>query len=150
VNDIVIGGAKVCGVLAHSQAVQKTVTGAVLGIGLNVESTPIVAPTPYTPNVASLRNFVEDASSCSREAVFFTLIRILADNYARLLDGGYRRLLDRYCRRSGVIGKNVTVCFDDRFRETVSGKVERIGDELELYLENIDKPVSRGRLILDE
>jgi BirA family biotin operon repressor/biotin-[acetyl-CoA-carboxylase] ligase len=148
VNDIVIEGAKVCGVLAHTQAVEKTITEAVLGIGLNVETTPRVVPSPFTPKVASLSEFVENNSACNKRSVFSALRRLLSVNYLALLNGGYPALLDMYRKRSCVIGKKVTICQDDRCSETVTGRVANIGENLELYLKERDKPIVRGRLIM--
>ena len=150
VNDIVVEGAKVCGVLAHTQAIEKTITGAVLGIGLNVETTPGVVPSPFTPKVASLSEFVEINSACNKSSIFSALTRFLSGNYVALLNGGYPALLDIYRKRSCVVGKEVTVCHDDQCQETITGKVANIGENLELYLKERDEPVVRGRLIIND
>ncbi len=148
VNDIVVEGAKVCGVLAHTQAVEKTITGAVLGIGLNVETTPSVVPSPFTPKIASLSEFVENNSACNKSSIFSALTRLLSVNYLALLNGGYPALLDLYRKRSCVIGKKVTICHDDSCKETVTGRVANIGENIELYLKERDEPIVRGRLIM--
>ena len=150
VNDIVIDDAKVCGVLAHSQVIKKTVTGAVLGIGLNVEIPPRVAPSPFTLKAASLLDFTQNKAMCNQRIVFNHLIRYLWKNYMTLLNGDYHRLLQIYRTRSRIVGNKVTVCYDDNCTESVSGRVLGIGDNLELKLEGIHQPVTRGRLILSD
>jgi BirA family biotin operon repressor/biotin-[acetyl-CoA-carboxylase] ligase len=60
VNDILVEGAKVAGILAYTQTRATTVASAVLGIGLNVETTPSVDPTPFVPAAASLRDFLPE------------------------------------------------------------------------------------------
>lgn len=62
VNDIVVDDAKLGGVLAYTQTRDRTVTSAVLGIGLNVEVTPAVALTPFVPAVSSLRDLSADGA----------------------------------------------------------------------------------------
>jgi len=79
------------------------------------------------------------------------LIHHLDRNYRRLLSGGYYDLLNRYRNRSLIIGKKVMIqqnSTDGGRIETVEGEVIRIGDNLELYLNNIDSPIYKGRLIL--
>jgi BirA family biotin operon repressor/biotin-[acetyl-CoA-carboxylase] ligase len=151
VNDILIEGAKVCGVLAYTQSMKDIVSSAVLGIGLNVEATPEVEPTPQVPRVAALREFTPDPSTCTQSTVLEKLIHALDRNYRAYLDGGYKALLDRYRELSLVIGREATVRSDDASSETevvASGRVVGLGENLELLMEGIDKPVTRGRLIL--
>jgi BirA family biotin operon repressor/biotin-[acetyl-CoA-carboxylase] ligase len=151
VNDILIDGAKVCGVLAYTQTMKDVVTSAVLGIGLNVETTPTVQPTPYVPRVAALREFSPEPGACKLGTVLGNLIQALESNYHLLLDGGYNALLDRYRRRSIITGRKVTVRSDEASGEPetyATGRVTGMGDNLELFIDGTDKPVSRGRLIL--
>ena len=151
VNDILIANAKVSGVLAHTQSQGEIVTGAVLGIGLNVESTPHVERDPFVPGVASLRNFVGSPDKCNQRLVFNKLAPCLDRNYRLLLSGEYHRLLDFYRRRSLVIGREVNVYPDaggDTSEKLVSGRVVSVGENLELYLDGVETPVSKGRLVL--
>lgn len=151
VNDILIANAKVSGVLAHTQSQGEIVTSAVFGIGINVESTPHVERDPFVPGVASLRDFVPSSNKCNQRLVFSRLARCLDRNYRLLLSGEYLRLLDFYRRRSLVIGREVNVYPDaggDTLEELVSGRVISIGENLELYLEGVETPVSKGRLVL--
>jgi biotin-[acetyl-CoA-carboxylase] ligase BirA-like protein len=148
VNDIFIDGSKVCGVLAYTQTMKDAVDTAVLGIGLNVETRPKVKPTPYVPKVASLRDFLP---GLHQKMVFDNLLRALERNYRSLIDGGYRSLLERYTERSLVIGREVTVRSDDAPSEsqtTAEGRVVGLGENLEIYIEGITEPITRGRLIL--
>jgi len=151
VNDILIENSKVSGVLAHTQSQGEIVTSAVLGIGLNVESTPHVERDPFVPRVASLRDFVPSPNKCNQRLIFNRLARCLDRNYRLLLSGQYHRLLDFYRQRSLVIGREVSIYPDaggDTSEELVSGRVISIGENLELYLDGIKTPVSKGRLVL--
>jgi biotin-[acetyl-CoA-carboxylase] ligase BirA-like protein len=151
VNDIVVGNAKICGVLTYTQAEGEIVTGAVVGIGLNVETTPEVEPTVFVPEAVSIIELAGENESSSQEAVFAVLLERLKGNYELLLDGGYGDLLDFYRGRSAIPGKMVEIHPDspyDRSHEIIKGKVIEIGDNLELYLEGRSQPVTKGRLAL--
>ena len=62
-----------------------------------------------------------------------------------------RWIVEAYRRRSAILGREVRV-FEDAAQEghppqlLAEGRVERIGDGLELYLTGSDRPVTRGRL----
>jgi BirA family biotin operon repressor/biotin-[acetyl-CoA-carboxylase] ligase len=138
VNDVLVDGAKVAGVLAHTQVKGDRVEAAVLGIGLNVETTPRVPPDPFVPRVASLSDL---APGCTRRDALDALLRALDRNYRLLQRAGAAPLLERYRSRSLVLGREVEV-------DGTHGRVHAIGENLELYLEGRERPVVRGRLIL--
>lgn len=152
VNDVVLDGAKIAGVLAYTQSGDAGVRSAVLGMGVNVETAPGVAPTPFVPRVSCLRDRSPAAAADLRRRVLAALLDALARNYATLLAEGYLPLLERYRARSVVVGREVTIATEDSDAELsplVGGKVVCIGDGLELYLEGSPVPVTRGRLVLD-
>lgn len=153
VNDILLGEAKVGGVLAYTQSQGELVTSAILGIGLNVETTPEVDPTPFVPQVGSVRQFHPNAMADLRRLAFTTLLTALEENYRILLEEGASPLVDRYRSRSMVVGREVTVCTEDSDHETTvvaRGRVSALGENLELWLEGRADPVRGGRLILGE
>ncbi|MHC4222590.1 MAG: biotin--[acetyl-CoA-carboxylase] ligase [Planctomycetota bacterium] len=145
VNDILIEGAKVCGVIAHSQMEGNRVGSVFLGIGLNVETAPEVEPTPQVPQAACLAGFVP----CHRCELLGPLLETLARNYEELLEEGYGELLNRYRRRSLALGREVAVSSEEG-GITARGRVTAIGPNLELHLKGRDRPVHRGRLILED
>jgi biotin-[acetyl-CoA-carboxylase] ligase BirA-like protein len=146
VNDILVEESKICGVLAHSQSMGETVSTVILGIGFNVETKPEVERNRFVPQVASLLDFVGDASICNQAQIFYRLKEQLEKNYSLIRSGEQVRLIDLYRERSNVIGKQVVICFDDECEDAVSGKAVDIGENLELYLEGLESPISRGRL----
>jgi BirA family biotin operon repressor/biotin-[acetyl-CoA-carboxylase] ligase len=152
VNDILIEKAKVGGVLVHIKTQGENVTSALVGIGLNVENTPRVEPTPFVPEVAALKSFVKDPLLCTHGQVFRKLAANLANNYDRFIKGKFSELLAIYRQRSIVLGRTVTVYEDtdaDVLRKIAKGKVTAIGDNLELRLEGVRTSVWRGRLVLE-
>jgi BirA family biotin operon repressor/biotin-[acetyl-CoA-carboxylase] ligase len=153
VNDIVIDGAKVAGFLAHSQSKLSVVSNAILGIGLNVTRSPDFKPDPFVPKTASLSSFLKKKATCTQKAVLEKLMNRLHDNYALMLSGKAVRLIEFYRERSVVLGRKVRVFSDPLKGEPemmAAGKVVHIGENLELYLEGVTKPVTRGRLIMEE
>lgn len=153
VNDVVVDDAKLGGVLAYTQTRDRTVTSAVLGIGLNVEVTPTVELTPFVPAVSSIRGLAADGASVTQRVMLGLLLGALQRNYDLLLLAGCRPLLERYRQRSTIIGRECTVCTDesDMEIETIaSGRVVAIGDGLELHLEGEERPITRGRLLIGE
>lgn len=147
VNDILLNGAKVCGVLANLQTQGSLYSNAVLGIGLNVETTPKIAPTMFVPEVTALKTFVP---GINRRRVFSDLARRLFENYQRLLAGQYDALLTFYRKRSVVLGRYVEIYHEsaNATERIAAGKVMELGENLELYLEGIASPITSGRLAL--
>jgi BirA family biotin operon repressor/biotin-[acetyl-CoA-carboxylase] ligase len=151
VNDILLGEKKVAGVLAYTQTQDTTVTSAVLGIGINVESRPQIEATPFVPRITSLREHLPEGAPDQQGPVLLSLLKALEVNYRTLLDQGVEPLLERYRDRSKVLGQEVTLCTevsDRSLQATAEGRVVHIGDNLELFLEDRPAPVTGGRLIL--
>ncbi len=151
VNDILIEGAKVCGVLANCSSQGERVTGAVLGIGLNVLATPVVEPTPYVPTVASLSDFCERPHDTLLPDTIRNLIDALGRNYQVLLEHGCRPLFEKYYARSLVLGREAAIHEDTPEGDgkiLARGKVTGMSPQLGLVIEGRDKPVSSGRLVL--
>jgi biotin-[acetyl-CoA-carboxylase] ligase BirA-like protein len=153
VNDIIIDDGKAGGFLTHTFPQGENVNGVVLGIGLNVESAPAINPSIFNRRACCLREFVETPESCSQSSVFNNLIYHLEKTYDDLIAGGYEKLLDFYRKRSLVLSREVEIHPDKRSydpEEIIIGKVLRIGDDLELYVEGVEKPVYMGRIRLKQ
>jgi len=151
VNDILIDDAKVGGVLAYTQSAGGTIGGAVLGIGVNVETEPDIEPTPFVPRASALRSAVSSPADCTQQRYFSALTAALDANYGQLIAGGYGALLERYRNRSLVIGHQVTLCDEEPGSGSevmARGRVTGIGYGLELTIEGYDQPFTKGRLIL--
>jgi biotin-[acetyl-CoA-carboxylase] ligase BirA-like protein len=142
VSDIVIGESKLAGFLVHTQSSAGDVTGAVIGIGLNVEAVPSISPTLFVPSVTALCDHVSDAHLCSLSVVFHRLLHFLAQDYEKLVTGRARELLEFYRERSHVIGRQVAVYADlqgETLQRSAGGTVVSIGD----------RPVFAGRLVME-
>lgn len=156
VNDVVVGGRKVGGVLTASQTRADRVDAILLGIGLNVATAPPVPPTPFVPEVgclagAGLAVTWADAAAAVLEA--------LARRLAAFVGEGPAGLLEAYRDASVVMGRQVCVFPDPEQGATpvgtwpspvLRGIVRGIGADLSLALEGVDAPVARGRLAFAE
>nr|MBN2278938.1 hypothetical protein [candidate division Zixibacteria bacterium] len=150
VNDIWVDNHKVGGVLAYSQVEGNIVTGVVLGIGLNVETTPRVTPSLFVPRAGCLADFSE-SEECRRDFFLQSLIDRLGKNCGRLLRGEYPALLEIYRSRSIIIDRMVEIIPDtpdEKQEPSVSGRVRGIGENLEVYLDGRTSPIRQGRLVI--
>jgi BirA family biotin operon repressor/biotin-[acetyl-CoA-carboxylase] ligase len=153
VNDVLLGGAKVAGTLSYTQTQGTHVSSALLGIGLNVETAPVVERTPCVPAVGAVADFAPGAEGATQRDLLANLLSALHGNYRTLLDDGVRPLLDRYRIRSGIVGSHVAVYGEDPGSDPSvisEGRVAALGDGLELYLEGREEPITRGRLVFVE
>ncbi len=151
VNDIFIEDAKVCRVIAHTLTQGKIVSGVVLGIGLNVEVSPVVEPTVFVPKISSLQDIVPNEIKIDSKTIYAQLIKNLQKNYSVLISGNYNKLIEFYKLRSLVIGKDVKILTDNLKTKSeiiASGRVVSIGENLELFFENRSTPVTKGRLVI--
>lgn len=151
VNDIVINNAKVGGVLTQTQTQGMIVTGAVLGVGINVETTPQVKSDIFVPQAACLLDYSDDLTLCNQAIVFNHLINFLSDNYRKLINGKFYQILDFYRQRSIVINREVIIYSDPVSgdpQEILQGKAVSIGENLELIIEGFNEPVTKGRLVV--
>ncbi len=150
VNDILLDGAKVCGILTHVET-RAAAIRAILGIGLNVEVVPDVPPTPFVPAVTALRAGASDPEACRLGPVLHRLLGTLARNYETLRAAGPEDLFARYRERSLVLGRDVALCQesgDAPPRVVAEGRVAGLGPHLELLLDGYPRPFTTGRVIL--
>jgi biotin-(acetyl-CoA carboxylase) ligase len=151
VNDILINAEKVGGVLARLQKQGRVIDSAELGIGLNVALRPSVERDSHVPGVAAISDFVDSSENCTHADAFPRLIEHLGRNLEALFAGQFARLMDLYRQHSMVVGHEVGI-FKDRRENSpemvAKGKVEAVGDSLELLIEGRAEPVRNGRLKL--
>ncbi len=149
VNDVLIEGNKVSGVLAQAKLMGNIVNAAILGIGVNVEMAPEVITDSYVPAAACINDFMKEKTNVSTSLRI--LLNKLEQNYQALLQNGYKNMLGKYRDMSVAPGKFASIYTDPSGgdRELIrSGIVDKIGYNLELYFAGDDKPVTDGRMIL--
>jgi biotin-[acetyl-CoA-carboxylase] ligase BirA-like protein len=156
VNDILLDGRKVGGVLTGSQAQGSRLDLVVLGIGLNVAEAPRLEPTPFVPAVTCLRD-EPGGEDVELGMLFKALLAALATRYLALLSEGAAGLFAAYRDASLIVGRRVRIWpegLDDGRPPAnwppplAEGVVREIRPDLSLRLEGRPEPVTQGRLAL--
>lgn len=108
VNDILINGKKVCGILSESSidCKENKISFAVVGVGINVNMKTI--PVEIRDIATSLEK--ENKNKISRNALASEIINTF-DKYAECLTE--RKYIDYYRKKSVVLGKNIKVVDPD-------------------------------------
>jgi len=151
VNDVLLGGKKVSGVITSTQAKGELIEHAILGIGVNIAATPALSPGRFVQPPISLREAAPDAL-ITLPVFLPILLDRLAKRHEQLLSDGPKPLLADYVAQSSVIGRRVEI-WEETAGETDSpsmiamGRVETIHADLALKLEGQTEPVHRGRLV---
>ena len=150
VNDILINNSKVSGIITQTSSIGDKISGAMIGIGLNIMTNPVIEKDRFTPNAACLKDFT-DSPKCNIEFVLGELLKNLSQNIKMLNEKDYLQLFEKYCSRSAVIGKMADL-YSDPFtgseEKIHSGKIIGIKQNLELMFENNPTPFRSGRLSL--
>lgn len=149
INDILIEGSKVAGCIAQSNIQEDLIQSVVLGIGLNVESSPKLPESAIQRATTSLREHQKNADICNLESILKILLQKIKKNYADILNSDHKSMLNLYIKRNAVLGKKVAI--HPAFNETTdikTGVVERIGEDLSLYLDSEKEPITSGRLVI--
>lgn len=126
VNDLLLGGRKICGILAESQfSDAQTLDYVIVGIGINL----LEPPQGFPPEIRDIAGAVfpadanaEDAFTDCAAALISALMREYRGLAAKHYLTGYR---DRLC----MLGRNVTVCENGTERQAQALAVD---DDLRL------------------
>lgn len=122
VNDILIGGKKVCGILC-----EKTENTAIVGIGINV-----CEPAGGFPEeLKSVACAVSSRPVSSREKI--RLARLIRKNFLSLLADDPQKIIAEYAAHSAVLGKRVEVT---RGENKTAGTAVRITREGYLIIDD--------------
>jgi biotin-(acetyl-CoA carboxylase) ligase len=157
VNDVLVDGRKVGGVLTATQTQGDRVSSVLLGIGLNVATAPQVPPTPFVPSVGCLAD--AGAASATWADAGVAVLSALGRRMTEVERGDHEALLGAYRDASLVIGREVCVFADSEPGETavgarpvpvLCGTVRAIAADLSLVLEGVEAPVTSGRLAFVE
>ncbi len=156
VNDVLVDGRKVGGVLTASQTQGDRVGSVLLGIGLNVATAPPVPATPFVPRIGSL---AESGVTATWADAALAVLRALGRRLVDLVAHGPADLVEAYRGASLVIGREVCLFAEAAPGDApdarpsppvVRGTVLGIGADLSLTLEGVETPVTSGRLAFAE
>jgi len=150
VNDIIIDRSKVGGVLAQTQIQGEVIDKVVLGIGLNVDKSPVIENDQFVNTATHINQYV-DGKMYPINRIFEALIFQLEQNYRDILANKFHNLLYHYIDHSIVIGKRIEVYSDPiegKSDKIAEGVVLGITDNLELILTGQKDLVRKGRIKL--
>lgn len=114
-NDVLVGGAKICGLLAE-RVDTPTGPACVVGMGINVHLTADELPVPTATSLAVLH----PDRPVQRAELMATVLATLALLYHRWAAGRDADLLAQYEARCATLGRSVRVLQSDR--SSVTGK----------------------------
>jgi len=148
VNDVLVGGHKVGGVLSATQITNGRVTHALFGIGVNVRETPTLERDPRVAPAGSLVALAR-ASAPTLRAATLALCEALDASIDALRAGAAPSIVEAYRRHSLVPGRRVALWpvadADPGDVPERTGTVRAIRDDLGLELSD-GSVVRSGRL----
>lgn len=144
VNDIMLDRKKVAGVIAKTRIQGMKVSNVIIGIGINVMQKPILKGDIFVKEATCIND--EARKEYHAHSIFQFFVDALVANYNLLINSEYTALFNKYKERSELIGQYVKLMEDKPTAELIaSGKVTDIGENLELFIENI--PYGSGRIM---
>lgn len=154
VNDVLLDGRKIGGTLTLTETQGDRVKALLLGIGLNVATSPPVPSTAFVPAVGCL---AEAGTRATLAEAVVCVLAALGGRVNEAADAGAASLLAAYRDASLVIGREVCV-FEDAAGDEgagprpacIRGTVCGIGADLSLLLDGVVEPVRSGRLAFAE
>jgi len=130
VNDLVLGGKKIGGILIETKASARGVEFAIVGIGVNVNTEAKSFPKELRSVATSLKEF--SGRYFQRERLLASTLAHLEHSYEVLLSGGFEKLRERYCQLHFTQGKLVEVTIDS---ESIVGVVKGLDEKGALILQ---------------
>ena len=129
-NDVLIGGKKVCGILAQMKTAESGIDFVVVGIGINVNLRREQLPDEIREIATSLA--IEAGCEISRSEVIIRLYENLSKWYKELLNCGFEPIRRAWLGMSPMVGKAVQVRFH---QDVISGTVSGLHDDGALILQ---------------
>ncbi|MFX1318756.1 MAG: biotin--[acetyl-CoA-carboxylase] ligase [Promethearchaeota archaeon] len=129
-NDVLLTNQKVAGILVESAFIGNDIEYAVIGIGINANSTIGDFPDLLQSKVTTLQEQLNRAVNLPR--LFGYLVGQLEFWYVKLRDKGFKAIKPHYQRLCRTLGKTVTIDVGDR---QVTGKTEKIDSDGSLILQ---------------
>jgi BirA family transcriptional regulator, biotin operon repressor / biotin---[acetyl-CoA-carboxylase] ligase len=124
-NDVVVGGAKIAGVLAELELVEGRDPVVVLGVGINTNVPP--EALPETDRLAATSLMVETGVVTDRLGLLLRVVDRLQAAYREFEALGFAALFDRYAALDDLSGRVVTVLVGDEQVDGVAAGVDAAG-----------------------
>lgn len=150
INDVLVDGAKVAGVLTATSVKAGIVEDVTFGIGINVAAAPELEYTPFVPRAGCLA--LHDASL--REglpSLFAVVVRRLDEAIDLVRKGAGGHFFKMYRELAGFIGAEVCIWPDSTgdwkgIPPEYKGRVADLHPDLSLQVEGRNEPLRQGRM----
>ncbi|WP_088226615.1 biotin--[acetyl-CoA-carboxylase] ligase [Desulfosporosinus sp. FKB] len=124
-NDIVIGGKKVCGILAQSCFSNNELSYVVMGVGINVNQTRDQLPPDCRETSTSLK--LEVGHKVSRLRLLEVFIMLWNEYYALFLKRGHSFLKPKWKAYNVTLGREVSINSGDGLRHGLAIDISERG-----------------------
>jgi len=128
-NDVLVGGRKICGILAQMKTVGQDVDFVVVGIGVNVNIRPNQFPPDILETAASLS--CDAGREFNRHDLIINLYENFAKWYKKLLQNGFAAIKERWLDLAPMIGQDIQIMFQN---ETIMGKALDLAEDGSLII----------------
>ena len=119
-NDVLVGGKKICGILAEMRTKADRVAFVIAGIGVNINMKKLHFPRELRETATSLQ--IETALEIDRLDVAVRLLEALERWYRIYINGGQDHIRQSWLKYADIIGKRIEVVYQsDTQRGTVVG-----------------------------
>lgn len=147
VNDVMLGGRKVAGVLTATFSRAGRITNVVFGAGVNVDAAPALNSGGIAHEPGCLAGF-EPVLRGRLPAVFRAVMEAFDEGIPELaLPEGRRRLFERYSAKADFIGKEVVIMPLEGAGRIIRGRAVELLPDLSLVIEGEPEPVRVGRML---
>ncbi len=152
VNDLLLHGRKIGGVLASSAIRGNEFDDCLFGIGLNLHVAPLLEPDVFVPGTACLAEWMPPPPLGT---VAMEILDRIQRSFELLATEGFPPLLERYRHHCRAIGRPVRVWADEpgdpsSRKPLARGILRSIGPDLRLQIEGHPGPIHHGRMAFEE
>lgn len=129
-NDVLVGGKKICGILAQMKMTAEMVDFVVVGIGINVNLAKDQFPSDLQDIATSVS--LESGREISRGKLIINLYENLAKWYKKFSQNGFTAVKEKWLELSPMIGRDVQVLFLD---EKITGRAVDLAEDGSLVIQ---------------
>lgn len=152
VNDILVDGAKVAGVLTATSVRGSRVRRVTFGVGINIAQAPHIEPAPFVPPAGCLADY-DPSLRDKLPDIMQTLVACLDEGVEQLNSGQGRDIFERYRDMSLCMGQRVRIWPEDMTDERPAqpiceGEVRSMHPDLSLEISGYPQRITRGRMTL--
>lgn len=153
VNDLLVDGRKLGGVLVATRVQGRRLRQALVGIGVNVVQAPALPSGPRALPAVSLAELDPEGPSGQGADAWTTLLPLVLEELEthrqRLQAGEAKAIVDDYRRRAVFLGREVSIWQEEETGGLVAqGRVRALHDDLSLELDGHGDLIRRGRMVL--